>query len=110
MVEIVEIGNKLKRLKQFDFVLLKIIVGEPNITRIELTKKIKDLQEIYGFHAPVQSEYTHRLQLIEELGFIKRTRGHQCIYSVKEEYKFCLLQLTGAYFEIWGKLRGDKNV
>ncbi len=96
---------KLKKLKQFDYILLKLLVAQPNITRTELKKGTERLHEIYGFHVPTQPEFTYRLQLLEELGFIERTRGQCCIYSVKEDYKFCLLNLTGSYFEIWGKLR-----
>ena len=100
-----EIGIKLKKLKQFDYILLKLLVAELNITRAELKKGTERLAKLYGFHVPTQPEFTYRLQLLEELGFIERTRGQMCIYSVVEDYKFCLLNLTGSYFEIWGKLR-----
>ncbi len=100
-----ETGIKLKKLKQFDYILLKLLVAQPNITRSELRKGTERLHKIYGFHVPTKGEFTHRLQLLEELGFIERTRGQCCIYSVKEDYKFCLLNLTGSYFEIWGKLK-----
>lgn len=105
-MEILEIGTKLRKLNQFDFVLIKLLLVENNVMRAELTKGVERLHELYGFRVPFQGEFTLRLQLLEELGFITKTRGQTCVYSVKEEYKFCLLNLTGAYFEIWGKLKG----
>ncbi len=109
MVAKVETAEKLKKLKQFDFILLKLLVAEPNVTRAELKKGVKSLYEIYGFHVPAQSEFTYRLQLLEELGFIRRTRGQTCVYSVIDTFKFCLLSLVSSYFEVWGKVRQQQT-
>jgi len=101
-----KLAEELNKIRQFDLVLLKAIVSLGNPSTKDLIQEIKRLHKAYGFRAPSRPFYTMRLQYLERLGLIKRARSQINVYSIEDDFRFCVLNLTGAYFEIWGKLKG----
>lgn len=103
--------NKLKRLNQFDLVILKTLAMNGQLTNTkEIISKLRKLSEIYNFHMPNRPYLTKRLQYLEEeLEVIILIKGFTNSYSIKEYYKSEISYLCRAYFDLWGKLRSSSK-
>ena len=104
------IADRLNKLNQFDFIILKTLCSQQQVMTTDLIKGVAKLHEIYNFKVPHRSYFTHRLDYLTfELGIIVKVRSTNNTYYIKEEYKSEISYLCRAYFDLWGKLRSDKK-
>jgi len=106
-----ELPERFRQLKQYDFVLLRVIYSAgKEIETPEIIKGILKLRETFGFQIHGRGELSERLDFLsKELGIVLKVKSRINFYSIKEEYKFVVSSLTASYFALWEKIKTDEG-